>query len=456
MDDSSRSVPAAATALAVSSAAPVAEELTSVALRNSLTSSVECAICTNPFHIPSTIACGHTFCIHCLRMHLRRRPMCPICRSPCHADPQPNVALCDVMRALYPTDPSAALAEGAPSPVERVRMLPVFLSTSVAFPMGVSQLHLFEPRYRELARRAREATGEFVIVYTADGSGFPLRVAPESLVGSIACIMSIEQSRETHDGRWLLVCRGSGRAVVREAWDEEDAAALTVAKLTPIEEAEADTAPFAPGAEETPLRVAEWENFESCFDTVLGEAAAKEQRQAARAVLQSAGGERGPDVPVPQCALPALRKLSWVAAMHVPHATPPLHQALLAADSTHARLRALAMTYGGEARRLRARRAWRAKVAARLLWPSVALSPLVVVLLATIAYQVPAGQHMLGPAPPAPAVAPLEPDTLATSIGRVARLLMSVGGEVAEAPAAPAPVPVSGLASVFGGLFGLV
>ena len=84
--------------------------------------------------------------------------------------------------------------------------------------------------------------------------------------------------------------------------DEDDAAALTVAKLTPIEEAEADAAAFSPSAEETPLRVCEWENFESCFDTVLGESAAKEQRQAARAVLQSAGGERGPDVAVPQCA----------------------------------------------------------------------------------------------------------------------------------------------------------
>ena len=439
------------------SSGSVTEEPTSVAaLRDSLTSSVECAICTNPFYTPSTIACGHTFCIHCLRMHLRRRPQCPICRQPCYADPQPNIALGDVMRTLYPTNASAMLAEGAPSPVERVRMLPVFLSTSVAFPMGVSQLHLFEPRYRQLARRAREATGEFVIVYTADGSGFPLRVSPASLVGTVACVMGIEQARETHDGRWLLVCRGSGRAVVREAWDEDNAAALTVAKLTPIEEAEADAAAFSPSAEETPLRVCEWENFESCFDTVLGESAAKEQRQAARAVLQSAGGERGPDVAVPQCALPALRKMSWVAAMHVPQATPQLQQALLAAGSTHARLRALAMAYGGEARRLRARRAWRAKVAARLLWPSVALSPLLVALLATIAFQVPAGHHMMGPAPPASPVVPPEPDTLASSVGRFAQLLMSMGSEVAEAPAPPAPVPVPALASVFGALFGLV
>ena len=80
MDDSQNAMAAMATA---GSSGSVTEEPTIVAaLRDSLTSSVECAICTNPFYTPSTIACGHTFCIHCLRMHLRRRPQCPICRQP--------------------------------------------------------------------------------------------------------------------------------------------------------------------------------------------------------------------------------------------------------------------------------------------------------------------------------------------------------------------------------------
>ena len=55
-----------------------------------------------------------------------------------------------------------------------------------------------------------------------------------------------------------------------------------------------------------------------------------------------------------------------------------------------------------------------------------------VVWLAAVVFQAPAGQHMLGPAPPAPAVASFDTNSFASLVRRVAHLLM--GGEVAEAP----------------------
>ena len=207
------------------------------ALRESLRESLECAICAEPMRAPTSIACGHSFCIDCLRMHLRRKAFCPLCRTPCNVDPHPNIALGEVLGTLFPETlvPREPEAEAE----RRTCMLPVFLSTSVAFPSGVSQLHLFEPRYRKLARTARDGTGEFAIICVVDGAGFPLRVDPDSLVGLTACIMKIEHHRTTPDGRWLLYCRGSGRAVVKEAWDEPDAAAMTLAVLSLVNEAEA-------------------------------------------------------------------------------------------------------------------------------------------------------------------------------------------------------------------------
>lgn len=153
-----------------------------VAIRNEL----ECAICNELMHEPSSLLCGHSFCGGCLRAALAQQRACPLCRRPCHtaAAIQINVALASIARAAFPElvserALSAAMVTRRTEPVSR---LPLFLSTSVEFPGSMMRLHLFEPRYRELTRRALDSGGEFGFVF-ADGSGFPLLVDPGSLNG---------------------------------------------------------------------------------------------------------------------------------------------------------------------------------------------------------------------------------------------------------------------------------
>merc|ERR1712083_558238 len=69
--------------------------------------------------------------------------------------------------------------------------------------------HLFEPRYRLLTHRALDGGGDFAMVWVPDAIGFPMIVDPATLIGVVACIVHIEQSRQLVDGRWNLLCKGT-------------------------------------------------------------------------------------------------------------------------------------------------------------------------------------------------------------------------------------------------------
>jgi ATP-dependent Lon protease len=88
--------------------------------------------------------------------------------------------------------------------------LPMFPLQSVLFPSAVLPLHVFEPRYRELTRRALDGNREFGVTLIERGSevgGGDARFA----IGTRARIV---QAAELPDGRWALIAVGLRRISV--------------------------------------------------------------------------------------------------------------------------------------------------------------------------------------------------------------------------------------------------
>ena len=88
--------------------------------------------------------------------------------------------------------------------------LPMFPLQSVLFPSAVLPLHVFEPRYRELTRRALDGDREFGVTLIERGSevgGGDARFA----IGTRAHIV---EAAELPDGRWALVAVGLRRISV--------------------------------------------------------------------------------------------------------------------------------------------------------------------------------------------------------------------------------------------------
>ena len=88
--------------------------------------------------------------------------------------------------------------------------LPMFPLQSVLFPSAVLPLHVFEPRYRELTRRALDGDREFGVTLIERGS----EVGGGDARFTIGTRAHIVQAAELPDGRWALVAVGLRRISV--------------------------------------------------------------------------------------------------------------------------------------------------------------------------------------------------------------------------------------------------
>jgi len=164
-----------------------------------------------------------------------------MCRAPCFTvtDPKPNVVLSALISAAFPgQEVSTPKEDGALAAAETsARVLPLFLSSSVQLPHATCYLHLFEPRYRLLSHRALDSGGDFAMVWVRHGA-FPVMEEPAALAGVTACLVHIEQSQQTMDGRFNLLCKGMAAARIEECWVEEGTGGLYMARLLALEEVE--------------------------------------------------------------------------------------------------------------------------------------------------------------------------------------------------------------------------
>lgn len=96
--------------------------------------------------------------------------------------------------------------------------VPLFpLPGVVLLPGGVLPLHVFEPRYREMVRDARQ--GERLIGVALLAPGYEADYEGNPAIEPTVCIGRMVSENELPDGRWILLLVGLRRArVVREDW----------------------------------------------------------------------------------------------------------------------------------------------------------------------------------------------------------------------------------------------
>jgi len=149
-------------------------------------SDFECPLCMRLLWQPITTPCGHTFCRVCLDRTLDHNSVCPMCKS---AEVKkvylverrefvPNEFIESSMRRLLPVEyqerkvlQQVEINEFGGG-MENANVIPIFVCT-VSLPGIPCPLHVFEPRYRLMVRRAMESgTREFGMSCKIDENPF--------------------------------------------------------------------------------------------------------------------------------------------------------------------------------------------------------------------------------------------------------------------------------------------
>lgn len=131
-------------------------------LKEATKNEMDCQVCYALLLDPLTTTCGHTFCRQCVARVLDHSNLCPICRRTLLMPPgvqhEPsNVRLSKLLLSICP-DHVAARADAAKQEEtlgDWEPTVPLFVCT-LAYPSMPTFLHVFEPRYRLMMRRAIE------------------------------------------------------------------------------------------------------------------------------------------------------------------------------------------------------------------------------------------------------------------------------------------------------------
>ncbi|KAH7326373.1 ATP-dependent protease La domain-containing protein [Stachybotrys elegans] len=175
---------------------------------------MDCQICYALFCDPLTTECGHTFCRSCLHRILDHSRYCPVCRRRLSINPMldrasypSNERLTNIIETFWLDElqgrKEAVVAEEA----ERYREfnLPLFVCT-LSFPLMPTFLHIFEPRYRLMIRRALDGDGTFGMVLPRSSYGHG-----ENHFYELGTLLRIVNVQPFSDGRSLIETKGVSR-----------------------------------------------------------------------------------------------------------------------------------------------------------------------------------------------------------------------------------------------------
>jgi Lon protease-like protein len=134
-------------------------------LKEATRSELDCQVCYGLFLDPFTTPCGHTFCRKCLHRVLDHSNLCPVCRRVLSIPPginaqqaPSNVLLSKLLMGLCPKAVAARAETAKHEDLVGMGELDtsLFICT-LSFPSVPTFLHIFEPRYRLMIRRAMES-----------------------------------------------------------------------------------------------------------------------------------------------------------------------------------------------------------------------------------------------------------------------------------------------------------
>lgn len=188
-------------------------------LKEETRAEMDCQVCYALFLDPLTTSCGHTFCRKCLRRALDHSSCCPICRRELAISPAvpkdqypANHALQDLIMGLCPDHVAARAEAVSKEDIHEIPELdtPLFICT-ISFPAMPTFLHIFEPRYRLMIRRAMEF-GDRKFGMLLPNS----RQTPQGALGPInfyqyGTLLHIVNMQLLPDGRSLIEAVGMSR-----------------------------------------------------------------------------------------------------------------------------------------------------------------------------------------------------------------------------------------------------
>ncbi|KAI4181711.1 MAG: hypothetical protein L6R41_006451 [Letrouitia leprolyta] len=188
---------------------------------------LDCQVCYALILDPLTTNCGHTFCRKCVARILDHSSLCPICRRtllvrPGAINEPSNQRLSTLLSTLCPDLVSArvqAVSEEEQN-MSSDSNVPLFLCT-LAFPEMPTFLHIFEPRYRLMIRRAMENNEGRFGMMTYNQRGEPqedLGVVDFKQYGTLLQIRTIQMMP---DGRSLIETVGLSRFRIK-SWRVHD------------------------------------------------------------------------------------------------------------------------------------------------------------------------------------------------------------------------------------------
>jgi Lon protease-like protein len=186
-------------------------------IKESVRPEMDCQVCYALLLDPVTTTCGHTYCRTCIHRVLDHSNLCPVCRRQisirAQVDPRSapsNERLVSMTKGFWAD--LVALRSQAYRLEQQANHggfdVPIFVCT-LSFPTMPLFLHVFEPRYRLMIRRAMEGDRTFGIVMDrpAPGPGEPHFME----LGVLLRIVKIEFFA---DGRSLLETVGISRFII--------------------------------------------------------------------------------------------------------------------------------------------------------------------------------------------------------------------------------------------------
>ncbi|KAG9246356.1 ATP-dependent protease La domain-containing protein [Calycina marina] len=177
---------------------------------------LDCHVCYGLFLDPLTTACGHTMCRSCLHRVQDHSSLCPVCRRRMHflpgvdqAQAPSNLTLCKLIAGLCP-EALIARIEIAMSESKKGELNTSLFVCTLSLPQMPTFLHVFEPKYRLMMRRAMEGGRTFGMILHNPKKN------PQGTLGVVpfyeyGTMLFIEDMHFMADGRSIIETRGQSR-----------------------------------------------------------------------------------------------------------------------------------------------------------------------------------------------------------------------------------------------------